>query len=88
MNRPNILWIFIEDQDPRYGCYGEELVSTPDIDALACSLAGHSLLRCKARGARLELFGQSLDWSSSRPYRLDLRSGYAWEGLVSATAEW
>ena len=34
-NRPNILWIYIEDQDPRYGCYGEKLVNTPNIDALA-----------------------------------------------------
>ncbi|MEM7015942.1 MAG: sulfatase [Pseudomonadota bacterium] len=33
--RPNILWIYIEDQDPRYGCYGEQLVDTPNIDALA-----------------------------------------------------
>lgn len=33
--RPNILWIYIEDQDPRYGCYGETLVETPYIDALA-----------------------------------------------------
>ena len=34
-NRPNILWIFIEDQDPRYSCYGEPLVQTPHVDALA-----------------------------------------------------
>jgi N-sulfoglucosamine sulfohydrolase len=33
--RPNILWIFIEDQDPRYSCYGETLVDTPNIDSLA-----------------------------------------------------
>ncbi|MDG2072063.1 MAG: sulfatase [Pseudomonadales bacterium] len=33
--RPNILWIYIEDQDPRYGCYGEPLVDTLNIDALA-----------------------------------------------------
>jgi arylsulfatase A-like enzyme len=33
--RPNILWIYIEDQDPRYGCYGEPLVKTPNIDSLA-----------------------------------------------------
>jgi arylsulfatase A-like enzyme len=33
--RPNILWIYIEDQDPRYGCYGEPLVDTPNIDSLA-----------------------------------------------------
>lgn len=34
-SKPNILWIYIEDQDPRYGCYGEDLVNTPNIDALA-----------------------------------------------------
>ena len=34
-NRPNILWIFVEDQDPRYSCYGEPLVDTPNVDALA-----------------------------------------------------
>jgi arylsulfatase A-like enzyme len=33
--RPNVLWLFIDDQDPRYGCYGEKLVDTPNIDALA-----------------------------------------------------
>lgn len=33
--RPNILWIFIDDQDPRYSCYGETLIQTPNIDALA-----------------------------------------------------
>ena len=36
-NRPNILWIYIEDQDPRYGCYGESLVETPNIDRLAAA---------------------------------------------------
>jgi arylsulfatase A-like enzyme len=35
--RPNVLWLFIDDQDPRYGCYGEELVDTPNIDALAAA---------------------------------------------------
>lgn len=35
--RPNILWIYIEDQDPRYGCYGEPLVETPNIDSLAAN---------------------------------------------------
>lgn len=33
--KPNILWIYIEDQNPWYGCYGEKLVQTPHIDALA-----------------------------------------------------
>ena len=35
MTRPNILWIYIEDQDPQYGCYGQRLVKTPHIDTLA-----------------------------------------------------
>jgi len=33
--RPNILWIYVEDQDPHYGCYGERLVETPNVDSLA-----------------------------------------------------
>lgn len=37
---PNILWIFVEDMNDWLGCYGDELVKTPNIDALA------------ARGAR------------------------------------
>ncbi|MGK0155278.1 MAG: N-sulfoglucosamine sulfohydrolase [Neolewinella sp.] len=37
---PNILWIFVEDMNDWLGCYGDGLVKTPNIDALA------------ARGAR------------------------------------
>lgn len=33
--RPNIVWIVVEDQSRHYGCYGELLVDTPAIDALA-----------------------------------------------------
>ena len=34
--RPNILWITIEDTSPYFvGCYGNEVVSTPNIDRLA-----------------------------------------------------
>ena len=33
--QPNILWIYVEDQNPWYGAYGESLVETPNIDALA-----------------------------------------------------
>ncbi len=32
---PNILWINIDDQSPWYGTYGDELVQTPNLDALA-----------------------------------------------------
>ncbi|NGF55732.1 sulfatase-like hydrolase/transferase [Parapedobacter sp. SGR-10] len=34
--RPNILWITIEDTSPQFvGCYGNKVVSTPNIDRLA-----------------------------------------------------
>ncbi|WP_208588561.1 sulfatase-like hydrolase/transferase [Gracilibacillus suaedae] len=33
--RPNILWISIEDTSPRFGCYGDNLAHTPNIDKLA-----------------------------------------------------
>ncbi len=36
MNRPNILWIFIEDMNDWMGCYGHSVVQTPNIDRL-CS---------------------------------------------------
>lgn len=34
-DRPNILWLDIDDQSPWYGAYGDETVATPHIDALA-----------------------------------------------------
>jgi arylsulfatase A-like enzyme len=34
-NKPNILWINIDDQSPWYGSYGDNTVETPNIDALA-----------------------------------------------------
>ena len=33
--RPNVLWIDIDDQSPWYSSYGNDLVETPNIDALA-----------------------------------------------------
>lgn len=33
--RPNFLWIIAEDTGPWLGCYGEPLVKTPRLDALA-----------------------------------------------------
>lgn len=35
MAQPNILWISLEDTSPRFGCYGDDLARTPNIDALA-----------------------------------------------------
>ena len=34
-DRPNILWIDIDDQSPWYNVYGDKTVSTPNLDALA-----------------------------------------------------
>jgi arylsulfatase A-like enzyme len=36
-NRPNIVWIFVEDMNGWYGCYGDDTVPTPNLDALAAS---------------------------------------------------
>lgn len=33
--KPNIVWIFIDDQGPEWGVYGNELVSTPNLDSIA-----------------------------------------------------
>ena len=34
-DRPNIVWIFVEDMNGWYGCYGDETVPTPHLDRLA-----------------------------------------------------
>jgi len=34
-NRPNILWIIAEDLSPDIGCYGNTIVKTPVLDAMA-----------------------------------------------------
>ena len=33
--RPNILWLSLDDTSPRFGCYGDELARTPNLDKLA-----------------------------------------------------
>ncbi|MEM7231329.1 MAG: sulfatase, partial [Planctomycetota bacterium] len=33
--RPNILWVYIEDTNAWMSCYGDQLIQTPNIDALA-----------------------------------------------------
>ncbi len=35
VQRPNILWIIAEDMSPDLGCYGNRVVTTPNLDALA-----------------------------------------------------
>jgi arylsulfatase A-like enzyme len=34
-DRPNVLWILLEDTSPRFGCYGDGVARTPTIDRLA-----------------------------------------------------
>ena len=34
-SRPNILWVSFEDTNPFYGCYGDDLARTPNVDRLA-----------------------------------------------------
>ena len=33
--RPNILWIIVDDMSANFSCYGEKAISTPNVDALA-----------------------------------------------------
>ena len=33
--RPNILWIVVDDMSPHFSCYGEKTISTPHVDRLA-----------------------------------------------------
>jgi len=35
IQRPNILWLYIEDMNPSLGCYGDSTVPTPNMDSLA-----------------------------------------------------
>jgi arylsulfatase A-like enzyme len=34
-DRPNVLWISLEDTSPRFGCYGDPVARTPNLDRLA-----------------------------------------------------
>ncbi|MFT7676405.1 MAG: N-sulfoglucosamine sulfohydrolase [Planctomycetota bacterium] len=34
-SRPNVLWIYVEDTNDWMSCYGDTLIQTPNIDALA-----------------------------------------------------
>ncbi|MGB1725533.1 MAG: sulfatase-like hydrolase/transferase, partial [Limisphaerales bacterium] len=34
-DRPNILWIYLEDVSGWFSCYGDQVIKTPNIDQLA-----------------------------------------------------
>ncbi len=46
--RPNILWILAEDFSPDLGCYGNPLVRTPNLDALAAEGVRYTQCICTA----------------------------------------
>ena len=33
--RPNVLWIVVDDMSPNFSCYGETVIQTPHVDRLA-----------------------------------------------------
>ena len=35
VDRPNILWLIVEDMSPHFSCYGETTIKTPYVDQLA-----------------------------------------------------
>lgn len=42
VERPNILWIYLEDVNGWFSCYGDEIIETPHIDSLAKSGTMHT----------------------------------------------
>lgn len=44
LKRPNILWVSFEDTYPFYGCYGDSVARTPNVDHLAAQ--GRRWTRC------------------------------------------
>ncbi len=34
-DRPNIVWILVDDMSPNFSCYGETVIKTPNVDRLA-----------------------------------------------------
>jgi arylsulfatase A-like enzyme len=34
-NKPNIVWIIVDDMSANFACYGEKLIQTPNVDRLA-----------------------------------------------------
>ncbi len=36
-DKPNVLWIYLEDVSGWFSCYGDKIIETPNIDALAAS---------------------------------------------------
>ena len=48
VRRPNVLWVLAEDFSPDLGCYGNELVRTPNLDRLAAEGVRYTQCICTA----------------------------------------
>jgi arylsulfatase A-like enzyme len=35
--RPNVVWVVVDDMSPHFGCQGERLIATPNVDRLAAA---------------------------------------------------
>ena len=42
--RPNVIWIVVDDMSPNFSCYGETAIQTPHVDRLAAE--GVRFTRC------------------------------------------
>ena len=47
-SRPNVLYIIMEDSGPHFGCYGEPLVQTPNLDQFAAQSVRFANAFCTA----------------------------------------
>ena len=76
--RLNILWIFAEDFSPDLGCYGNDLVQTPNLDRLAAEGVRYTQCVCTApvcstaRSALMTgMFQTSIGAHHHRSHRVD-----------------
>lgn len=68
--KPNILFIAIDDLRPELGCYGSIIAVTPNLDALASDLFGCMLLyspKCPEVNNKTPLFDEEVGiWPAGR----------------------
>jgi hypothetical protein len=65
VTRPNILWFSLEDTSPRFGCYGDRLARTPNLDRVGGEIAGPVLLQLHSATQ-----GASIGWTTGEHWQL------------------
>ena len=74
ITRPNVVWVSFEDCSPRFGCYGDPVACTPNLDRLPVHPAHH---RVGLAGVRLLLHQPlRLPVGETRIWALAHRIGY------------